>query len=420
MLKASQPTFGKQLRARRIERGLSQKALAGDIVTSSYISLLETGDRVPTLDIVLQLADALHTTLEDLIGDDYRQLFGHRPNSDAPLVTELVQARSLMELGNYAGARTSLQATLDRARTSGDDDELLRVGVEFSRVLAAIADHPARLELLDSLIGVADGRSLDAVAVSLRIDRISTLRELGRLDEARGAALALVAQPVLADPAQRHELVRLLGVLISVLCEMGELQDVEALTGKLLAEADASAEPALMGRAHWLAGMAAVRLGHDADAIAELAKARELLRFDAMSVLEWLRFSRSAAGILLEAGSPDAGLTWLAAAESAVAVTDTTAERNAVKRVRAQYELAHGNTEAAATLFAELTQGDQGLTGLDLVMALRGHAQALRLLGRLDEAVQALRRAVTLYEESGSYRQVAALWREIEELREAS
>ena len=40
------PTLGQRLRSLRIERGLSQADLAGDLVSPSYVSLIESGPAV--------------------------------------------------------------------------------------------------------------------------------------------------------------------------------------------------------------------------------------------------------------------------------------------------------------------------------------------------------------------------------------
>ncbi|MFC7617417.1 helix-turn-helix domain-containing protein [Actinokineospora soli] len=63
-----QPEFGQRLRRLRLAKGLSQRDVAGTVVNPSYISLLESGARVPTLEVVMQLAAALEVAPEDLAG----------------------------------------------------------------------------------------------------------------------------------------------------------------------------------------------------------------------------------------------------------------------------------------------------------------------------------------------------------------
>ena len=61
--------FGTTLRKLRIERGLSQEALASrlDMVSNGYISRLESGQKNPTLEMVFKLAEALGIKAWELI-----------------------------------------------------------------------------------------------------------------------------------------------------------------------------------------------------------------------------------------------------------------------------------------------------------------------------------------------------------------
>ena len=60
--------FGALVRQLRTDRGLTQEALAERTELSvSYIGFIERGENVPTLTIVLNLADALKVDAADLI-----------------------------------------------------------------------------------------------------------------------------------------------------------------------------------------------------------------------------------------------------------------------------------------------------------------------------------------------------------------
>jgi transcriptional regulator with XRE-family HTH domain len=62
--------FGNVIRRRREAAGLSQEALADEAgLHRTYISLLERGLRTPTIEVVRQLAEALATTMADLMGE---------------------------------------------------------------------------------------------------------------------------------------------------------------------------------------------------------------------------------------------------------------------------------------------------------------------------------------------------------------
>src|SRR4051794_36964665 len=55
----SQGSLGHRIRATRISRGLSQAQLALPELSDSYVSLIESGKRVPTPDVVRLLARKL-------------------------------------------------------------------------------------------------------------------------------------------------------------------------------------------------------------------------------------------------------------------------------------------------------------------------------------------------------------------------
>jgi len=62
-------TFSENLRALRVESGFTQQQLAADTRLSvSYISMLERGERNPSVTLVARLADALNALPRALIG----------------------------------------------------------------------------------------------------------------------------------------------------------------------------------------------------------------------------------------------------------------------------------------------------------------------------------------------------------------
>jgi transcriptional regulator with XRE-family HTH domain len=66
--------FGALIRQLRTERGLTQEALAERTELSiSYIGFIERGENVPTLTIVLNLAEALNVDAADLVREVSRK-----------------------------------------------------------------------------------------------------------------------------------------------------------------------------------------------------------------------------------------------------------------------------------------------------------------------------------------------------------
>lgn len=60
--------FGRRLRELRLERGLTQEALAQIVATSkAFISDMERGVKVPSLTMILRMASALDCRVYDLV-----------------------------------------------------------------------------------------------------------------------------------------------------------------------------------------------------------------------------------------------------------------------------------------------------------------------------------------------------------------
>lgn len=63
--------FGRKLRELRRTRGWTQAELAGhlDNMTQSFISYLESGQKDPSIDVAIQIADLFDVTLDYLLRD---------------------------------------------------------------------------------------------------------------------------------------------------------------------------------------------------------------------------------------------------------------------------------------------------------------------------------------------------------------
>lgn len=88
---------GKRVRELRIKRGLSQQDLGLAVgVTKVSICGYENGSRVPNLDKLVKIAEALETTTDYLLGreipvwdDDNKSYIGSISYDDVNLITEL-------------------------------------------------------------------------------------------------------------------------------------------------------------------------------------------------------------------------------------------------------------------------------------------------------------------------------------------
>lgn len=415
-MKISQPEFGERLRTRRLQLGLSQKAVGGEVVTPSYVSLLERGDRVPTLDVAVQLAKALDTNVADVIGSDVEELLAGPETISHEYLLRQLELRGYTETGDLETLRDTLRFRMEQLRKGGNEDQLLEVGIQLSGALQVLQEHGERLELIDEMLELPLVRQTEAFRLPLMTDRMSALRELNRLADARVVGWQVFEIFASSPMAGGREHVRALGVFGSVLCEMQEFDLAATMIGQMLHLADDLGQTGVTGRACWLAALAYVRMGDLEQAATQLERARRSLSLATMPTVEWLRLCRTTASVMLSLGDPEAARDWIQAADLTARLAGLEREQAAITQERARYELAIGHVDAAAELFRSVCEPDSALTGLDLVTALSGLADALQQLGRLDEAIDVLRRTARICDENGSFRQAADAWRRVDEL----
>ncbi len=417
----AQPAFGERLRALRRQQGLSQKELAGTSMTASYISLLENGSRVPSLDVVLRLARLLKTTPQELLGRTVDGLVSPPLPVSVSDVVSQIGARRMVEIGDLTGARRILDRELSLLREqNGNEERLVAFGVGLVDVLTASGEHAERMALLDELVALPVVQRSPDIHLVLLIDRAATFRELGRMRDA--LVVAQQAARLLDESALRHttEHVRLLGVLASVHTELRNFGEAERVTTEMVEEARLVGDLGTLGRSHWAAAMVYSRLGNVEQARRELAEAHETLASGSMLVRDWLRFCRFTASVLIDHGVDlDEARQWLEAAEVTARMAGTASDYSSAMRERAHYELATGNYERAAVIYAELVETED-MVGNEFTMALTGLGEAQIQLDQTASAVQTLRRAAQLYERDGNYRKATELWRRIDELQSIS
>lgn len=132
-------TFGKRIRALRMDRGLSQVELrdrmqkeASVEIGETYISELERSDRMPSLEVAAAMAKVLDVSLDYLgllieDGDSYKRT--PAPNyfsEEADRVAEMFDAmRPEQRRALFTLARDLSGNTVERAKQSAEKDDLL-------------------------------------------------------------------------------------------------------------------------------------------------------------------------------------------------------------------------------------------------------------------------------------------------------
>jgi len=386
--------FGTRLRAVRQRRGLAQKDLAGPGVSMSYVSRLESGDRVPSATVVRRLAEVLEVDPSELVGDGLGIV-----QDDA-----LAWCEALI---SYHDGDVDRAVDLLDALGNRSDGELFGWCVRWTRLvlLSLLGDGRALLAAADQLRAAwSPGAAVDAL---VEIQRAHALRLLGRSPEAvRAARTALeLAGGGSGERVQRVR-VRALIALCAQLITAGRVADAEQAAELLGPELGELGHDRLAISAWWTRARVFDRLGERVEAARCMDHALELLDRFAGDVAFGCRVRLAWAALGLR--TPDPDLDRIADALDEVESTEVVrpgvvhpAEVAAhVKALRAEVALRSGEVDRCRALAEQalaadtLRQEDRLRCGLLLVRAAdeaadpRRAREAMNLLGALLEEVR--------------------------------
>jgi len=151
--------IGRRIRRHRRARDLSQEELGRRIgVTRPVISYYETGERLPSLKVLEQIADVLGVRMVDLLEEDAPKAQAPTPSlsveEQSPeerretfrsIIPQEVRIRVLHEVGYAAEALNALYAPeVERGRKALTEERYEFVGEEFVRLNALYADFVSR------------------------------------------------------------------------------------------------------------------------------------------------------------------------------------------------------------------------------------------------------------------------------------
>jgi transcriptional regulator with XRE-family HTH domain len=414
MDEAGSSGFGARLRQMRTRKGMSQQDLAGDFVTASYVSLLESNARQPTLDVIVYLARRLGTSVRELAGAEL--LAGVDESSQGATALKMILARSAASYGDLAKARGELTELLAHYRAQRAPFRVMETGFDLLDVMFAQADHEGRYQLSSELLSVAEEVGSPELLLKIIIDHASAARETGHLAQAEDyttRALTMIGQTSLKNTGEH---VRLLGIRLATLCDAGLLDQVPSLIAELRERAAVVGCAGIDGRAHWAIALALARLGQHDLAAAEIETVRAIFAQTHMSLREWLHFCRSAASVLIE--SPDGLATageYLAGAKAALATVILPYARALLDVVYARYQLAINDPQAAVATCESVVSSGVDLPETERARLNTVWGRSLRALGRPREAADRLRAAALSYEQLNAQRNALDLWHEIDE-----
>jgi tetratricopeptide (TPR) repeat protein len=323
-------SVGRRLKDARLAAGMSQRELAFQGCTAVYICRIERGDRVPSLQVLRELARRVGVS-EEYLAMGSEALDETDPLLDADVTLRLGQFELAEHLYTQALERPTDRA--HRARALGG--------------LGEIDFHAGRLD--DAVQRLEEARALLAESITGYPQIVDSLARVYWMRDEYEVAIAVLEEALgLARSRDDEQAVTRFSVLLAnVLIDSGSLSSARELLGKTLAKTAKVNDPILQARLYWSQS----RL-HSAESNPELA----------------LRYARMAL--------------------AAIELTDHTEYAARAHHLLAYIELELGNAAEALELLESGYPLAVSSSGADARGLFRlEKARALAALGRDDEAV---------------------------------
>ena len=398
-----QPAFGQLVGRLRRERGLSQAEIAGEGVSSSYVSRLESGRRAPTLQAVRHFAARL-----DVPEDTFQA------RSPQVLATRIAEGVAALEDGRFEVAVTALDDAA--AEAHGATPEMLwQVLWNLARAYEQLGRHTERQRVLARVLAVGEQLGSPTLQAKALIGLAGCARLAGEVDQSialAGQALTLGDQ---YPEISRVDVAQALLALIAAETEAGRLADA-AQHAEQAGRIPAEEIGPLRVRVLWTAATVAVRQGAGSER--GLALLEEALAIaDRRDLLTWGRLRLAAVSLRLrtrqEATSRE--LEWFREAESAIGLIGDRGHLAELTAVAARLAFHRGEPERAAALAREALEVPDGLDLQDRMRTEILLRQVEIGLGPADEAVCALQSIAEELQSSGNLDLATEAWKALAE-----
>jgi tetratricopeptide (TPR) repeat protein len=373
-------SVGRRLREAREAAGVSQRRLAFPGCTSAYISRIEAGQRIPSLQLIHEFARRLRISPEWLAtGVD----------GDPP-TAELLDAEVALRLGE-----------LDEAREV------------FERRLLEDPDDPAALAGLGTL-ALRDSRLAEAVdflerALAIRqhrfLDDVTAVENLARAYAATGAleaSIALLDRALAAaeDVGALIEALRFRILLANALIDNGELRRAERMLADSITSAAELQDPLAQARVYWSQSRLHT-LHRDPQLGARYArKAIDILERTENETYVAMAYQLLASAEI-DSGSPEQALEHLAQGRATFGDRLTTYEEGKFVTEETRALLALGKRSEAARSARRLLELCDELEPQDRARAYLLVGDVLRDTGDLERALEQYEHADAILAEGG-------------------
>lgn len=357
-----QEPIGVRLRRLRLERGLSQRELAGPGVSYAYISRIEAGTRRPSVKALRTLARKLGVSPEYLeTGSELREVDERE--------LRLADAELRLRIGGEPeSARDAFEELLREAEAAGDAASAVRARIGLGLVASQLNDPTAAVTHLQEAVDSGEITPVD------RPDAFSTLSRAYTLVGQDDRAIELLEWSLHKidddDPQNVSAYVRYAGYLSAALTDLSQLERAEHVLTHALDRAEGVSDAYTRVRIYW--------------SVARLAEAE---------------------------GRPMRALEY---ARRAVALLEATEDTQHLARAHLLCAWIMGLEEKAAEAVPHLEQAEALLGDsadpTDLAMLRVEQAKVAALLGTPQEAVSRAREALELLGPHHEQQRGSALW----------
>ena len=391
-------SIGQRLRRLRLERGLSQRELAGPGVSYAYISRIEAGARRPSVKALRMLAPKLGVSVEYLeTGSELRESDERELRlADAELQLRLADDPS--------EAEATLTTLLDEAMRAGDTLLAARAEVALGYAADRRGDHAAAAARLESAL------ESGAFSVTAHPDVYATL---GRAYAALGTparAVELFEQCLDelddAEPDHSTAYVRFTVALSQALSDLGDLDRAQEAVRAALGRSKTVADPYARIRLYWSLARLEAHRGRPLAALEGFRRAVALLEATE-DTLQLARAHVACAWTLIAADRADEARPHLELAERLFGPHPDPLDLAYLRTEQAKQAVQLGDgddavrrAQEALDVLGDSDPHEQGSAWCAL-------AQGLALQGQVSEADAAFRRSVDLLEEHGQRRECA-------------
>ena len=359
---------GERVRQARIEAGLTQRQVAFDGCTPAYLSRIEQGARVPSLQILREIARRVG------VSADYLATGLAEPAEDDPLFAAELAAR----LGDTLAAEAGYQ---DIIAAGGSPELLSRARAGLGLMAFDSGEHEKAIELLEDALAPSTPGP-DTAVVADRLGRAYALT--GRFTE----ALALYNR-YLADAKERGDpldTIRFSVLLANTQIDRGDYRGAETVLSAVVDQAKGAADPISRAGVYW--AQSRLHLSQSEPAMAGRYARMALASLEQTEHTVYVAHAL----LLLAMLENDQGnhAEAMALVDEAAPVVQTTGNRYdqgrlALERARAELGLGHREEAASLALGSVPLLVDSSPTN-----AGRGYALAASIFNELGDRAKAL------------------------------